>query len=97
MGLHRAWKAYTVLVADAQPGQQVLDIALLRALNAGKVFVRSGEVDRRERRVSEDGEGSEDDGSRECTHGAQRDGARAAVQRQSTTWPELSMVNDGPV
>jgi demethylmenaquinone methyltransferase/2-methoxy-6-polyprenyl-1,4-benzoquinol methylase len=27
MGLHRAWKAYTVLVADPQPGQQVLDIA----------------------------------------------------------------------
>ncbi len=27
MGLHRAWKAYTVMVADARPGQQVLDIA----------------------------------------------------------------------
>jgi demethylmenaquinone methyltransferase/2-methoxy-6-polyprenyl-1,4-benzoquinol methylase len=27
MGLHRAWKAYTVLVANVQPGQQVLDIA----------------------------------------------------------------------
>jgi demethylmenaquinone methyltransferase/2-methoxy-6-polyprenyl-1,4-benzoquinol methylase len=27
MGLHRAWKAYTVLVADVKPGQQVLDIA----------------------------------------------------------------------
>ncbi len=27
MGLHRAWKAYTVLVAGLQPGQQVLDIA----------------------------------------------------------------------
>ncbi|MES2936235.1 MAG: bifunctional demethylmenaquinone methyltransferase/2-methoxy-6-polyprenyl-1,4-benzoquinol methylase UbiE [Pseudomonadota bacterium] len=27
MGLHRGWKAYTVLVADARPGQQVLDIA----------------------------------------------------------------------
>jgi demethylmenaquinone methyltransferase / 2-methoxy-6-polyprenyl-1,4-benzoquinol methylase len=27
MGLHRAWKAYTVLVANLQPGQQVLDIA----------------------------------------------------------------------
>ena len=27
MGLHRAWKAYTVLVADVRPGQQVLDIA----------------------------------------------------------------------
>lgn len=27
MGLHRAWKAYTVLVANARPGQQVLDIA----------------------------------------------------------------------
>jgi demethylmenaquinone methyltransferase / 2-methoxy-6-polyprenyl-1,4-benzoquinol methylase len=26
-GLHRAWKAYTVLVANPQPGQQVLDIA----------------------------------------------------------------------
>jgi demethylmenaquinone methyltransferase/2-methoxy-6-polyprenyl-1,4-benzoquinol methylase len=26
-GLHRAWKAYTVMVADVQPGQQVLDIA----------------------------------------------------------------------
>jgi demethylmenaquinone methyltransferase/2-methoxy-6-polyprenyl-1,4-benzoquinol methylase len=26
-GLHRAWKAYTVLVANVQPGQQVLDIA----------------------------------------------------------------------
>ena len=26
-GLHRAWKAYTVMVANAQPGQQVLDIA----------------------------------------------------------------------
>jgi demethylmenaquinone methyltransferase/2-methoxy-6-polyprenyl-1,4-benzoquinol methylase len=26
-GLHRAWKAYTVLVANLQPGQQVLDIA----------------------------------------------------------------------
>ncbi len=27
MGLHRAWKAYTVMVADARPGQQVHDIA----------------------------------------------------------------------
>jgi demethylmenaquinone methyltransferase/2-methoxy-6-polyprenyl-1,4-benzoquinol methylase len=27
MGLHRAWKAYTVLVANVQPGQHVLDIA----------------------------------------------------------------------
>ena len=26
-GLHRAWKAYTVMVADVQEGQQVLDIA----------------------------------------------------------------------
>jgi demethylmenaquinone methyltransferase/2-methoxy-6-polyprenyl-1,4-benzoquinol methylase len=27
MGLHRAWKAYTVLVANLREGQQVLDIA----------------------------------------------------------------------
>jgi demethylmenaquinone methyltransferase/2-methoxy-6-polyprenyl-1,4-benzoquinol methylase len=27
LGLHRAWKAYTVLVADIRPGQRVLDIA----------------------------------------------------------------------
>jgi demethylmenaquinone methyltransferase / 2-methoxy-6-polyprenyl-1,4-benzoquinol methylase len=27
MGLHRAWKAYTVLAADLRPGQRVLDIA----------------------------------------------------------------------
>ena len=27
MGLHRAWKAYTVMVANAQEGSQVLDIA----------------------------------------------------------------------
>jgi demethylmenaquinone methyltransferase / 2-methoxy-6-polyprenyl-1,4-benzoquinol methylase len=27
MGLHRAWKAYTVLVANVKQGQQVLDIA----------------------------------------------------------------------
>jgi demethylmenaquinone methyltransferase/2-methoxy-6-polyprenyl-1,4-benzoquinol methylase len=27
MGLHRAWKAYTVLVADVKEGQKVLDIA----------------------------------------------------------------------
>jgi demethylmenaquinone methyltransferase/2-methoxy-6-polyprenyl-1,4-benzoquinol methylase len=27
MGLHRAWKAYTVAVADVRPGQKVLDIA----------------------------------------------------------------------
>jgi demethylmenaquinone methyltransferase/2-methoxy-6-polyprenyl-1,4-benzoquinol methylase len=27
LGLHRAWKAYTVLVANAGPGSQVLDIA----------------------------------------------------------------------
>ena len=27
MGLHRAWKAYTVAVAAVQPGMQVLDIA----------------------------------------------------------------------
>ena len=27
MGLHRAWKAYAVLVADLKPGQRVLDIA----------------------------------------------------------------------
>ncbi len=26
-GLHRAWKAYAVMVANLQPGQQVLDIA----------------------------------------------------------------------
>ena len=27
LGLHRAWKAYTVAVADVQPGMKVLDIA----------------------------------------------------------------------
>jgi len=27
MGLHRAWKAYTILVANVRPGQRVLDIA----------------------------------------------------------------------
>jgi demethylmenaquinone methyltransferase / 2-methoxy-6-polyprenyl-1,4-benzoquinol methylase len=27
MGMHRAWKAYTVAVADVQPGMKVLDIA----------------------------------------------------------------------
>lgn len=27
LGLHRAWKAYTVAVADVRPGQRVLDIA----------------------------------------------------------------------
>ena len=27
LGLHRAWKAYTTLVANLQPGQRVLDIA----------------------------------------------------------------------
>jgi demethylmenaquinone methyltransferase/2-methoxy-6-polyprenyl-1,4-benzoquinol methylase len=27
MGLHRAWKVYTVMVADLRPGHQVLDIA----------------------------------------------------------------------
>ena len=27
MGLHRVWKAYTVMVADVKPGQYVLDIA----------------------------------------------------------------------
>lgn len=27
MGLHRAWKAFTVLCADVRPGHQVLDIA----------------------------------------------------------------------
>jgi demethylmenaquinone methyltransferase/2-methoxy-6-polyprenyl-1,4-benzoquinol methylase len=27
MGLHRAWKTYTVLVANVRPGDQVLDIA----------------------------------------------------------------------
>ncbi|MDP3612514.1 MAG: class I SAM-dependent methyltransferase, partial [Rubrivivax sp.] len=27
MGLHRVWKAYTVAVANVQPGMQVLDIA----------------------------------------------------------------------
>jgi demethylmenaquinone methyltransferase / 2-methoxy-6-polyprenyl-1,4-benzoquinol methylase len=26
-GLHRAWKAYTIYVADIRPGQQILDIA----------------------------------------------------------------------
>ena len=26
-GLHRAWKAYTVMVADVRPGMRVLDIA----------------------------------------------------------------------
>ena len=26
-GLHRSWKAYTVMVANVQPGQRVLDIA----------------------------------------------------------------------
>ena len=28
MGLHRAWKAYTVMVANVRPGDQVLDIAV---------------------------------------------------------------------
>jgi len=44
MGMHRAWKAYTVAVANVQPGQQVLDIAggtgdlaLAFARRAGKV------------------------------------------------------------
>jgi len=27
LGLHRAWKAYTVMVANVKPGQKVLDIA----------------------------------------------------------------------
>ena len=27
LGLHRTWKAYTVLVADVRPGQRVLDLA----------------------------------------------------------------------
>ena len=27
LGLHRAWKAYTVMVADVRPGMRVLDIA----------------------------------------------------------------------
>ena len=27
MGLHRAWKAYTVMVANVKEGQRVLDIA----------------------------------------------------------------------
>ncbi|MDQ2779684.1 MAG: class I SAM-dependent methyltransferase [Pseudomonadota bacterium] len=41
LGLHRAWKAYTVAVADVRPGMKVLDIAggtgdLARAF-AGKV------------------------------------------------------------
>ena len=27
LGLHRAWKAYTVMVADVRPGHRVLDIA----------------------------------------------------------------------
>lgn len=27
LGLHRAWKAYTVMVADVRPGQRVLDLA----------------------------------------------------------------------
>ena len=27
LGLHRAWKAYAIAVADVRPGQQVLDIA----------------------------------------------------------------------
>jgi demethylmenaquinone methyltransferase/2-methoxy-6-polyprenyl-1,4-benzoquinol methylase len=27
MGMHRAWKAYTVAVAAVQPGMRVLDIA----------------------------------------------------------------------
>ncbi|RYF15145.1 MAG: bifunctional demethylmenaquinone methyltransferase/2-methoxy-6-polyprenyl-1,4-benzoquinol methylase UbiE [Comamonadaceae bacterium] len=27
LGLHRAWKAYTVMVADLRPGQRVLDLA----------------------------------------------------------------------
>ena len=27
LGLHRIWKAYTVLVADVRPGQRVLDLA----------------------------------------------------------------------
>lgn len=27
VGMHRAWKAYTVLVANVRPGQRVLDIA----------------------------------------------------------------------
>jgi len=27
LGLHRAWKAFTVMTADVRPGQRVLDIA----------------------------------------------------------------------
>lgn len=46
-GLHRAWKAYTVMVADVREGQQVLDIAggtgdLAKAFS-GKVG-KSGQV-----------------------------------------------------
>jgi demethylmenaquinone methyltransferase/2-methoxy-6-polyprenyl-1,4-benzoquinol methylase len=46
-GLHRVWKAYTVMVANVQPGQRVLDIAggtgdLARAF--ARKAGRSGEV-----------------------------------------------------
>ncbi len=46
-GLHRAWKAYTVLLADIQPGFQVLDIAGGTgdlALAFSKKVGRSGQV-----------------------------------------------------
>ena len=47
-GLHRAWKAYTVMVADVRPGAQVLDIAggtgdlALACLARGGVWLAGG-------------------------------------------------------
>ena len=39
MGLHRAWKAYTVMVANVREGSKVLDIAAL-GVGALSDFVR---------------------------------------------------------
>ena len=38
MGLHRAWKAYTVMVANVGEGSRVLDIAARREDGSAAIF-----------------------------------------------------------
>ena len=51
MGMHRVWKAYTVAVANVQPGMNVLDVAGGTVGPAERLAGPEGAHERRSRRA----------------------------------------------